>query len=157
MLCRVVLCCVVLCSVVLCCSLSPAYREHTLRLIFLVYWACSRKSDGNAEGIRDGRTMPYAIRESWLSMNTVPFRTVSEWTSTLIHIYACSNVSHAHLSHKYGGLHSYTHTYIYIYWTYKQTFISTYMRTQLPLELNINQHIIYRRERGRQPCKTDLD
>ena len=24
--------------------------------------------------------MPYWVRESWLSMNTLPFRTVSEWT-----------------------------------------------------------------------------
>ena len=39
---------------------------------------------------RGGRTIAYAIRESWLSMNIVPFRTVSEWTSTLAPIYARS-------------------------------------------------------------------
>ena len=34
-----------------------------------------------------GRDMPYAIREPWLSMNIIPFRTVFEWSSTLTNIY----------------------------------------------------------------------
>ena len=116
-LCCAVLCCVVLCCVVLCGSQSLTYESIPggYLSVFLVYWGMPRKSGGDAESIRSGRTMPCEIRELWLSMNTVPFRIVSEWTSTLIHIYACSSPSHTHVSHTYAGPHSHTHTYVRIH------------------------------------------
>ena len=52
--------------------------------------ACSGKSGENAESVRGGQTMPYGIRELWLSMNTILFQIVSEWTLTLICIYTYS-------------------------------------------------------------------
>ena len=121
--------------------LSPTYRSIP-GVTYLFSWytgACSRKSGGNTESMRGGRTVPYAIRESWLSMNTIPFRTVSEWNSTLIRIYACSSASHAHVSHTYAGPHSYTHTY--------NTFIG-----------HTNRHL-YRhiRERNSYSRTTDFD
>ena len=78
---------------------SSDYMET--RLYLSIFKSCT-----SAESIRGGRTMPYAVRESWLSVNTGPFRIVSKWTSTIIHTYVCSSASYAHVSHTYAGPHS---------------------------------------------------
>ena len=41
--------------------------------------------------------MPYTIRESWFSMNIVPFRTVPKWPPTPVHIFIYSSVSQVEL------------------------------------------------------------
>ena len=51
--------------------------------------------------------MPYAIRGSWLLMNTIPFRTVSEWTSTLISMHAAVRPTHMYPTHM--PVHTVTH------------------------------------------------
>ena len=67
--------------------------------------------------------MLYVIRESCLLMNTVDFRLCPSGPGSLyisMHAAVCPKQI-------YARLYSYTHTYIYINWTYKQTFILTYM------------------------------
>ena len=81
------------------------------QIISFAIGACSRKLGGRAESIRGGRTMPYAIR---LSMYSVPFRIVSEWTSILyISMHAAVCPTHMYPTHMPFHTVPHMHTYTF--------------------------------------------
>ena len=113
--------------------------------IFLVYW-----------GIRGRRTMPYAIRELWLSMNTIPFRLCPSGPQPLyISMHAAVHPMHLYPTLILVHTVTHIHTYTFIGHTNRHLYRHIRERKQLLLELNINQYV-YCRERVDTPIQQIL-
>ena len=80
------------------------------------------KSVGNPESIRSGRNMPYAIRELWLSMNTVPFQIAPR--SSHISMHAAVFSTHMYPTDMLVHTVTHIHTHLLDIQTYIYTDIS---------------------------------